>query len=37
MNLVYMFYSYGVVTMYNYSNAVSGAANGAFYATYVSI
>lgn len=37
MNLVYRFYPSGVVTMYNYSNAVSGAANGAFYATYVAM
>ena len=35
MNLVYMFYPSGVVNVYNYGNAVSGAVNGAFFATYV--
>lgn len=35
MNLVYRFYPSGEVTVYNYGNAVIGAANGSFFATYV--
>ena len=35
MNLVYRFYPSGEVLIYNYGNAVIGAANGSFFATYV--
>ena len=35
MNLAYRFYPSGVVTVYNYGNAVSGVINGSFFATYV--
>ena len=35
MNLVYRFYPSGEVTVYNYGNAVIGATNGSFFATYV--
>lgn len=34
-NLAYRFYPSGVVTVYNYGNAVSGVINGSFFATYV--
>lgn len=36
-DLIYKLHPSGIVSMYNYGNAVSGAANGAFFATYVSI
>ena len=35
-DLIYKLHPSGIVSMYNYGNAVSGAANGAFFATYVS-
>lgn len=35
MDLVYKFYPSGEVTAYKYGNAVIGAANGSFFATYV--